>query len=115
MNITKLICCVFLLSGLACKHQLPSAQTVSVESQPQRSEASGIKVGMSMADVIKIHGHHYRYCPGPLLSEAALVYDDLTVNMTGAAIPTSARVVSVQPTTPDIISMVGKTPFADEK
>jgi hypothetical protein len=77
--------------------------------------ASGIKVGMSMADVIKIHGHHYRYCPGPLLSEAALVYDDLTVNMTGAGIPTSTRVVSVLPTTPDILSMIGKTPFADEK
>jgi hypothetical protein len=68
-----------------------------------------------MADVIKIHGHHYRYFQGPLLSEAALVYDDLTVNMTGAAIPTSERVTSVQPTTPDILWMIGKTPFADEK
>jgi hypothetical protein len=106
MRATLIIGCIFLFLFCGCQSKPDSHTSALVPAEDTGRE---IVVGMSMEEVIKLRGRHYRSVSGPRLGDIHLVYDDITVQTRGGA------VYLVGSTPPDVGSFLGKTPYEDTK
>ena len=71
---------------------------------------------MSLAEVIRVHGSHYRLFCGPQTGDIALVYDDITVHLRGHTLPEiDGRVTKIEDTTKSITEWVKEVRYEDKK
>lgn len=113
MKASSMAGCFLLLCLSGCKH-VPDPQPAAAAPPPET--ARSIVIGMSMDEVIKLRGRHFRVFLGPQLNDVALVYDDITVQLWGVWRDKQSGVVClVAPTPADINMFMGKTPYEDAK
>ena len=101
---TKILLLSALLIG-ACAHDPRTA-----------SSPDGIRLGMTLSEVMRAHGTHYRPFPGPRNGDVALVYDDITVHVRrNRLLEMDGLVRLVETTTPPITEWVAQVPYTDAR
>ena len=82
--------------------------------EKQTKVVGGIKYGMSITDVFKKKGKHYKVNHHQAAGSADIVYDDITINVRDWW-GQKGRVVDVKPTTEQMKKFMKDTPYEDEK
>lgn len=76
----------------------------------------GVRYGMSVAEVIRRKGRHFKVSLHAEEGSARLVYDDVAVSVRQwHARSDTGRVVGVEPVTEDLVNWVTDVPYEDEK
>ena len=84
-------------------------------SAREENTSSEIIKGMTLAEVIETKGKHYRPFYGPRTGEIALIYDDITIHISGGTLPEYGQVQKIEATTPSIEEWVAKAPYVDKQ